>query len=449
MFVTSTRLNYVFAALFVVASGCGGGALGCGSCGSQPLPGGALPSDQTVEGGGQIRITGAGFAKVSDLVETVVGNAFDSGTCIGQLEVGSPGDIFGAGAIVCDTNQGSCTNGCNLQFSDLHVDAAPAGNVLNVEVSLDIDAAIPVEGIVSILSIGTCTIDIHANDLTADVDIEFSINNDTGELEINLAGINNLRFNLDSSGCLIGDILSFITDISDELNDIFGGFLQDLLTPVINPLIQDMLPDPLGIAGMLDVGDLLSGVSPGTVAEMEARLVPGGYVNLGHNGLSLGLITGFNADEDITTRTAALDSEPAYCVPPIPAPNFAAPPASLSMNAHRGTFILDVANEFNGVPDPATDLAIGLSETTLDLLGHHMTTSGGMCLGIGSTLISQLNVGTIGILVPSLGELASDEGNDPLMLVTRPQRALDFSIGEGTEADPALTIHIQNLEVDF
>ena len=44
--------------------------------------------------------------------------------------------------------------------------------------------------------------------------------------------------------------------------------------------IQGFLPNPLGIAGMMDIGKLLEGVSPGTEGFMEARIVPGGYVDL-------------------------------------------------------------------------------------------------------------------------------------------------------------------------
>jgi MYXO-CTERM domain-containing protein len=78
-----------------------------------------------------------------------------------------------------------------------------------------------------------------------------------------------------------------------------------------------------------------------------------------------------------------------------------------------------------------------------------MVTSGGLCLGVGTSYIKQLNVGTVGILVPSLADLQSDKGNDPLLLVTRPQKAVDFSIGTGTMTDPNLTIHLRNMEVDF
>ena len=93
---------------------------------------------------------------------------------------------------------------------------------------------------------------------------------------------------------------------------------------------------------------------------------------------------------------------------------------------------------------------MGISETTLDLAGHHLVTSGGMCLGVGTSLIKQLNVGTIGILVPSLAELQSDKGNDPLLLVTRPQKRARLhdrrQHGGVAGADDR---HSQHLEVDF
>jgi hypothetical protein len=76
-------------------------------------------------------------------------------------------------------------------------------------------------------------------------------------------------------------------------------------------------------------------------------------------------------------------------------------------------------------------------------------TSGAVCLGVGTSFARMLNVQTISFLVPSLGDVASGMGIDPLLLVTRPQRALHFTIGENTVASPALTIGIEHLEVDF
>ena len=79
----------------------------------------------------------------------------------------------------------------------------------------------------------------------------------------------------------------------------------------------------------------------------------------------------------------------------------------------------------------------------------YLVTSGAMCLGVGTAFINQLNVGTISILVPSLGDLESAQGNDPLLLVTRPQRAITFTVGDNTMMSPALNISLSHMEVDF
>src|SRR5262249_29439903 len=39
--------------------------------------------------------------------------------------------------------------------------------------------------------------------------------------------------------------------------------------------------------------------------------------------------------------------------------------------------------------------------------------------------------------------------SDPLLLVTRPQKELHFDIGDGTKDSPAITVHIDDFEVDF
>ncbi len=435
MFSKDRRINLVLSLFFLLLSACGGLGSGCG-CTTQPLPAGGLPSDQTIEGGGQIRVTRAGFAKLTSVIPALLNDQLSDGFCIGQQSI--------LGANVCYENQGpTCNPGCRvnvaLQETRLQVTNAQTLNVYiraNISVPVRIDPPI----------FGACTMTVTANNLSADLDIGFGINPTTGEMTLRLNRINSYDLSgVSYSGCTV---ISFLASLVTSLaGTILGEFVVDLLTPTINDLIQGFLPSPLGIEGMVDVGALLAGVSPGTEGFMEARMVPGGYVSLQNSGMSLGLITGLNADQDPTTRTAQLDSEPAYCVPPIPAPDFAAAPASLPRVAGRNTFTLAAAEEFLGMPEPADDLVIGLSETMLDLAGHHLVTSGGMCLGVGTSLIAQLKLGTIGLLVPSLGELG--KGDEPLLLVTRPQRALDFTVGEGTEASPAFTIHIKEFEVDF
>lgn len=449
MFVRSTRLNVVLSLLFILVMGACGNIGGCGACGSVgPLPTGGLPKDQTIEGGAQMRVTPAGFSKLQSVLPALLNEQLADGFCVPRGEVGNcDGGFLGTGACYCTANAGpGCNPGCkvNVALNSL-VPTVTNQQTMNLRLSTSVSTSMRING--QVVGIGfSCTLGIASNNLNGDLDIRFGIHPTTGELTINLDRINQFQLGLNFSGCgPLSDIGDFLSTVIDSF---IGQFIVQLLTPAINDLIQGILPNPLGIAGMLDVGDLLEGVSPGTDGFMEARIVPGGYVNLVRSGMSLGVITGLNADEDPTTRTPGLTSEPHLCAPPMPAPDFGAPPANLPLTS-RSTFALGVASEFNGLPDPAADLTMGISETTLDLAGHHAVTSGMMCLGVGTAFVEQLNLGTIGLLVPSLAELGSLGGNDPLLLVTRPQRPLDFTIGDNTMASPALTIGISHLEVDF
>jgi len=451
VFIKSARLNLVFSIVLVfvigVVGACSGGGLGCG-CASQPLPAGGLPPDQTVEGGAQVRITPAGMAKINNLVTTLITGTLGSGLCVPSGEIGNAHSTFGTGAYYCYQNDGTCAPGCDVNVNiDTFTFQPVDSNTLNLHTQIDVAATVPLD--YQVIGIGgSCNMTVNANNLTFDADVDLGIRASDGELTINLSNLNNFALNLSFGNCgLVSGLLSLIGDVLDFLEQYLGGFLNGIITPILDNLIQGFLPDPLGIEGMIDLGGMLAGVSPGTQALMEGRIVPGGYVSLNGGGMTLGIITGINADEDPSSRTPDLDSEPALCVPPFAPPNFAVAPASLPLTT-RNTFTLNAAGAFSGQPDPANDLAMGISETTLDLFGHHMVTSGGMCLGIGSAFAPQLNVGTIGLLVQSLSELTSGTGEDPLLLVTRPQHPLDFTIGDGT-ATPLLTIGIKELEVDF
>lgn len=443
MFVRSTRLNSLLSLFFIISMGACGN-LGSCSCASAPLPGGKLPADQTVEGGAQVRVTKSGFDKLTAILPGLINTGFGTGFCVGK------GTVIGF-VDYCGNTDGMCNPGCKItpHLNSLTVNVNPNQQTLNIVIDASGGTNVPLDA----GFLGSCTLSASVDHLIANIDITLGIDPTTGELTIHANNINQFSFNgthfSGGGACgFIGDVASVVVDI---FNSAIGQFVIQLLTPVIDNLIQGFLPHPLGIAGMLDVGKMLQGVSPGTEALMEGRIVPGGYVQLNNSGMSLGVITGLNADEDPTTRVATrdpLNSEPSRCVPPIAAPDFSAPPANLPITT-RNTFGLAPANQFNGAPDPAADLAMGISETTLDLAGHHMVTSGALCLGVGTSLIAQLNVGTVGLLVPSLADLQSDHGNDPLLLVTRPQRALDFTIGENTTASPALTIKVDHMEVDF
>src|SRR5688572_29388076 len=72
VFHRNALINRLLSLVFLLAmASCGDLGSGCG-CSMQPLPGGKLPADQTIEGGGQIRVTRAGFAKVSGFIGGVI-----------------------------------------------------------------------------------------------------------------------------------------------------------------------------------------------------------------------------------------------------------------------------------------------------------------------------------------------------------------------------------------
>jgi MYXO-CTERM domain-containing protein len=435
--------------LFIITMGACGNLGGCGACGSTgALPNGKLPTDQTVEGGAQIRVTPAGFSKLSSLLPSLLNQQLANGFC---LPKGSAGvELFGfdiATARYCQSG-GGCTGGCKItaQINTNGLTTQVVGNNLRVVISTAIDTTIPIDFYALGFKVDSCNMRLQSSNLNGSFDIGMGIKPGDGELDIKLANINSFTTNLQWSDC---GVISAIGQLLTSLIDAIPNSIKGFLTPLINPLLQNFIPNPLGVKGMVDIGNLLSGISPGTDGFMEARVVPGGYVGMTANGgMNMGVITGLNADEDPTTRLAADDSEPHLCVPPLPAPTFALPTVARS-TLGGNTFQLAPAGQFSGNPDPAADLAMGISRTTLNLTGHHLVTSGGLCLGVGTSYIKQLNVGTIGILVPSLGELTNDEGLNPLLMVTRPQKALDFTIGTGTMTDPSLTIHFRNLEVDF
>jgi MYXO-CTERM domain-containing protein len=451
-------MNRALSILFVLAMGACGNVGGCSACGAaQPLPGGILPPNQTIEGGAQIRVTPQGFSKLTSILPGALNSALGNGFC---LPHGSTGYTLGTGADWCDTSNNGCNPGCKVNVSineggfQLSVTNQ---NTLHVALSTSLTAPVHLHG--EAVGIGaSCTITATSHNLSGDFDVSVGVRPDNGALDIHVAQINSFHLNMSFSGCsLLSDVASLAGDLVDSF---LGQFLIQLLTPSIDSLIQGLLPNPLGIEGVMDIGQLLQGVSPSTHASIEARLVPGGYANLVGNGMSLGVITGLNSDADPTTRTGTRPdgvpyaSEPNLCVPPLPISDYSMAPYSLpqiARSAEMGnTSQLAPADVLNGSPDPQqTDLMMGISQTTLDLAGHHAVTSGALCLGVGTALIHQLNLSTIGILVPSLADLASDSGNDPLLLVTRPQRALDFTIGDNTASSPAITVGISHLEVDF
>lgn len=434
----------------VTGGGCSGG---CGSV-LQPLPK-PVPASQTIEGGVQVRVTKNGLKTIVAAAQTIVNGLLGTGICIPNPGRQDPGT--GLPYIeLCNLNwcPGGAT-GCKVSGAVNSISTAPRdGDTLRADVNFNVGIAVPIHAsyfdAFPYVDFGWCTFTGALNNAHVIADVDIGTSASTGELTLRLANLDILDFNLNLSANTA--ICDFAADIavfaSGLLKTFIGDFIVDAVTPLLNNFIQDLLPKPLGIEGVIDLGGLLSSIAPGIDAKVEVHGVPGGYASLPADGVSVGVIVGMNADRNTSTRGPSDSSEPSLCVPQWTAPDLAAPPMSLAKAPGRQNFSLKPSGAYMGVPDPTSDVVIGVSQTLLDVAGHHIISSGALCLGVGSSFVPQLNLGTIGILVRSLAELGRT-GKEPILLVMRPTKPLKFDIGTGTTTSPYITAHLQELEIDF
>jgi hypothetical protein len=193
------------------------------------------------------------------------------------------------------------------------------------------------------------------------------------------------------------------------------------------------VPRFLGTEGRLDLGALLGSVGA-PPAEVELSLAAGSAVAV-DTGLTLG------------TRVGVQPSQVATCVPPLPAPTSAPAPAP----------------DFDGqAPTPqgadgGYQVALSLSAGFLNRFLWSAHQAGALCLSLGSGSVSLLNTGVLKSFLPSLGTLASVDGQDaPMQVLLRPALAPEVVVGKGTfdpvthqPLEPLLTVTLKDLALDF
>jgi len=169
------------------------------------------------------------------------------------------------------------------------------------------------------------------------------------------------------------------------------------------------VPRPLGLEGRDDVGALLGSFSPNLSATLGYFLNPGSYAQTEENGLSLGVITGVNAELN-------------RCAPPAPQPDVTEPPR---LDALRG----------NLTPEgTAYDIGVAISETILSHALWSFHQSGLMCLSLTTDQVDQLSPQTFSLLLPRLGEVT--RGGQALAITLSPQVPPTAIIGENRLSDP-------------
>jgi len=507
-FMSRTLAHRVFAAASLVLTfGVGCGSSSGGGCGGlRPLPADpkplGFPTDQLIEGGLQARITKPGMDKLTATIPQLLSGALGNGFCAKTQSsiynfLGQSANVCEQPSPTCKDGNGNPTNGCNAY---VFLDSAkrpsnhatgdvmppvPAGNqdgkdkiiitvqdsppAPNPQIVVDawIDILVPVKLVAHGIFSGSCYLYAytnHVDDNNAEpmhivATIGITTDATTGELHLNLDNLSIPNFGLTTDGS--GGVCGFLSAVADaglsflnSLPQIITDFIINLIKPLLNNLLQSFLPKPLGLAGVMNSGALLSKFDPPQDTNLEVFIVPGGYVGSSAGGLTLGVMSGLNSDRDETTRSPGLTSEPSFCVPSRPTPDLTQAPWMLPFNAPRKDFTLAAAGPFAGNPDPTDamgqlqDVAIGVSRTFLDLAGFHIYNSGTLCLHVGGSAIPQLTGGTLAVLIPSLGTILEDK-KAPLELVLRPQTPINFTIGAGTMADPLVHVAIEDMRIDF
>ena len=487
----------VFAVAFLVGIGSGCGSTnGCASL--KPLPTGltpfGVPNSQVIEGGMQARLTEPGMKKFSTVIENQLssGLAMSTHCLIPQNKlVGSVGNKLGWLVLCPDTPAACNAPACgasvlfdsaqrpapwNIQDGVDKVDFSMADGtnpVVNVEASFDLDVPVVVDYGLPLGSEHKCTIEAYTAHYKGDATkktfhftapIQLGIDPATGKLTLTTGALQiqsiglQIQFNNCISSTLDTLLSSALDSVFNALDGQIGNFLVNLgaalLQPQIDAFVQSLLPHPPGLAGTLDTTVALASFSPPAGAGLETYLVPGGYVAAKDRGLTIGVLAGMNSDHDPATRTANTSSDPDPCVPSRPVIDLGAAPFNLPTNAARSDYTLDAAAQFAGMPDPTDgkgnvrDVLLGVSRTYFDLIGFHLYNSGSLCLHVDGSAIPQLSVGTFGVLVPSLSNIALDP-KAPLQLVLRPQKPVSFTLGEGTTADALVHMAINDLRIDM
>ena len=243
MFVRQARLNQLLSVLFVFTMSACGNLGGCGACGSTgPLPNGKLPTDQTVEGGAQVRVTPQGFTKLKSILPGALNQALNGGFCVPNGHVGTPtGGFLATGAEWCYQTQGTCASSCkanvSLAANQFQINVTNQ-NTLHLHVVAPVSASIPIRG--QVIGIGaSCTLNASSPGLTGDIDIAVGVRSDNGELDIHVAQINQFTLNMTFSGCsLLSDIANIATDIVDYCRLVARRVAPDELEATIEGDVQ-------------------------------------------------------------------------------------------------------------------------------------------------------------------------------------------------------------------
>jgi hypothetical protein len=488
--------------LFIIIASCSGGGCssGCSSCGVTPLPAG-YPTASTITNAASVRVTRPGLDFLQANIGALAGKLL--GTSGGVITFDVPTSMTSITEIVT-VNITICPNGPNASANppSCVADINIGGAILTLDAitpsSIKISGTIPIklQDLPVSTSLGSLDIGIGTGDCSGPgglpnvdyaaipVDIELPLVADTiaprtGYTKIDAANAV-ISVNIDSSVVQIcnGGFIGFIIDLfkSTVVSDITAPLTSTLkstiaselctkpdltTTPVCPDGSQPNNADPtmattcvyssmpntcmpilIGTDGHMNLGTLLSSISPGTTGGLDFLLAANGNMNPapgmaegtnGHttNGMTLGFLGG------------ALPQPQTSCVPMAQNPIPTNIPVPMLMQQ-------DTITPWP-MGDNGPDLGVALAGRFLDFALVSVYNSGLLCLGVSTEQEQVLNSGLLSLLIPSINKLTWEAKPAAAAITTRPQAPPTLTLGGGTDVntDPLLKIILPKFAIDF
>lgn len=459
--------HYVRGVLLLMLTAACGQNTGCSGCDQEGPP---FPNKDRVHSAVQVRLTEPGLRFLSENLEPLIQDLLPADA----LNVCIPGDggdlvIVQWGYCdqeVCENGERGCQVGIEIGGVQLQavqpaqVNATVRFNQLRAR--FDIHAS----------PVVSCAIAIDAPGFAATVPLNLSTPEPTRDLTFALGTpvwrLRDLNIRLEAGDGFLSPLCEIIDGvinfpiIGDVILDVVQGFVDGLLPDLLRGFVEDFtcrtcdedtpcpgaggarcvdgrcmlgevcLPQPLGIEGTLDVGDLLSGFAPGLEASIDYLATPGSYVEVENAGLSLGIIAGAVSERD-------------RCVPRRPQPPTNVEPMR--------------SPTLRGNVDPRGreyEVGLGITDLILQHVFWSVFNAGTLCLSITSDTIDQLSL--LGAAIPGLRNLPGGQ-NAPLAITLAPQEVPVATIGANIVeigedgmpvlTEPLVTLTIPDLWLDF
>src|SRR5690554_778036 len=465
----------LFAALIFLAA-CSTDSCSCDGFEETEFP--AAHYDKTLVAGGQLRVSQPGLEFMEGQVPNLIDQFQPGGLnfCIPP----SDGTVDICQSSTCDDG----SDGCQLSLEIDNADITPVpSDKLNVDITIGGIGGKNANGDrqdqIGIKIIGiSCNLHIYNKNgdtalpaqIQAQLPITFGVdsNSPTGDVSISIGDILMADFTSQVSYDLRGNFLCTIGDwISGLFNGTINGMISDQLGGIIDGLTSEQLcracgdgqpvcpgnstcgdngdtqscmypsgecvPRTLGMEGNLKLGELIGAYSQNPTSEVAVLAKLADIANV-DTGLNLGL------------RIGAQPSEFGRCVPidPTARPSFDAIAPSPQLLADA---------------TPAGDpfmLGIGVHKRALEHLFWSIWGGGALCMKLDSSQIEQLSTDTLGLLLPSIRELAGPGASAFLQIA--PQTAPQIELGDNlvtetasgyTIDDPLINLSWKDLDLHF